>query len=200
MIAILLVSLQQEVLGPILSARSHDGYFARLSDCWKKFQEALAGFRVLRRASSAEFELDPNEFMREMRASVHTLSGPDAVDEFDFDVATYLRAMALARELRDSPLEREEDKKKDQEFARVFNAHGDLFQFALFAIAASAENHPTSVAVECSFELLRGSALRAYIAVRQGAELRKAPDSVDITPGPFDEEDCRLAGITPRSA
>ena len=88
------------------------------------------------------------------------------------------------------------ESEEDQRLAGQFNFGSTLYSLGACMITACAHDkiRATSIAIDVSFELLRGGAIDAYVAARSALSLRQPEEELCDDPLPFDEEDIALAG------
>lgn len=193
----LCAKLCTKVVEPLLWGETREECFAAVRAGWSLYLDTMGALRLVIETHGLVAALegvslsDPKD---DLRQAARRLAGAAGEDELLFDSATYERALRLVGKVPDTP---PSDAERDLKLADEFNVHASLYELATVAllVAASDRFKPTSAGIDAAFEMARGSALRAYAAVREAIALRTPTrPTEEYELAPFDEEDAFLAG------
>jgi hypothetical protein len=178
------------VIMPAIQADTREAYRRVLREGLGSYFDALKVTSVLVRRYGLTAQVAERDFHADLLQVVHNVAGDDGVLEVEFAVSTHDRAERLARRIRG----REHvNAAAEHELGRSYWNQSGLHLFGVLALYATKIDGASDAGLRSSFELMRGGALRAYVAVREAFELHQPPQPAPEGFVPFDDEDARLA-------
>lgn len=182
---------------PAIRSGSVGAYVGFFKDHWGDFFDLVRALSVLGgkdEDSLSEFERASSETRELLKMAAERVAGAAAGHEADFAVATALNAIGLVRKFVEMkpPQDQAADRKCAADYNQAFAVHC-FGAWSVLAVSWEKKGIDEGV-VRMAFELLRYGALEAYCAAREGLDLRRTSDSLDLYPSAsFTDEEFRLS-------
>jgi len=195
MLEMLSASIFDEVVLPILRGRTRRACVRTFGAKWHDFCETLRALHVVvARISSEEkarilAERESEFWADSIRRAAFELQGEKAEGEVDFALSTYAGAVRLVCDFDTCRELTPEELDQDRQIAQRFNGAAALHTLGLLMILTAAEARAGAPGVALGFEFIRGGAMQAYVAARDGFDLRNTTDADESDVDLSDDDD-----------